>query len=507
MIVNTNIVSKTTLRNNPEDVYITDYLHPPPPRVIELRALNCRQLRDRLKDQRMPTSGAKEQLIARLMQPSIEDDHYTNDTFHEIDSMMSSQPVTPSNSPLKSVAPSKSDNTTGPKSNDSSAVAEELKSPTPVAAAVEAAKLQLAAPVAAAVEAVELKSPLKSVPTTEQICFEELKSPTSLNDSPAVTELKSSGPLAAVDAAATQFKSDVSPPPVPNPAAVAAAEFKGTVIPSTVPFMPTSEHVENSGAAVIIPNASSLKRSEPEADEGPSPASSGAKKMKPSPPTTTEVPSPTVHALQKCDFATYHDSANQRTSCGEGELCIDIRLLATEVGLPPEVVAAFFRDQNNKQGFPGPCITGIREARDIFPGIMVGYRRLPDDPDKVMGDGGTKQWRPVYILICSLRGMTIEQFHQDITNRCNAYANSHIGEGHGNFMYPMKFIKGDLDKNPIFWNDLLNTKSVMHFLKQYYKHNTLQDIMADESVMIRFFGSVDVGRQRLNSKKAKWDKL
>ena len=124
-----------------------------------------------------------------------------------------------------------------------------------------------------------------------------------------------------------------------------------------------------------------------------------------------------------------------------------------------------------------------------------------------MGEGTNKNWRPVYVAMCHLHRMTPEQFHQDIVNRCNAYVNGHIGEGHGNFMYPVEFIKGNLDKTPVCWSELLNTNSVMLFLRQYYKKNTLEDIMADESVMIRFFGSVEVGRERLHSKKAQWDKL
>ena len=46
MLVNTNIISKTTLAENPEEVYTRDYLYPPPT-ANELSALTCHQLQER----------------------------------------------------------------------------------------------------------------------------------------------------------------------------------------------------------------------------------------------------------------------------------------------------------------------------------------------------------------------------------------------------------------------------------------------------------------------------
>lgn len=453
MLVNTNVISPEVLAKKPEEVYTKDYLYPPPT-ANELSSLTCQQLRDCLKGLNLPTSGKKEELIQRLLQS--ED---IPDTFHEIDHMFSTgtATVTLSKSPLKSVQVSTI------KSPDAAVVVETgaaaVKSPASLAA-VETAELK-SPPFAVAVDAAKLKSPFPVV----------------------VVE---TGAAAAADTAAANAAA------IADAAAGDAAAAAGTELKTS----------ETSAAAVVVPNATSLKRSQPDVVEITS-ATSSEKKMK----ATTGTSSPKVHALHKCDLETYHGNGNQRASCGEGQLCVNLHQLAAEPGALPDFIALTFHNKDGQQGFVGPIITGMRESPDFFPGCIVGYMRMADDPNKVMGDGTNNNWRPTYVVMCHLHHMTPEQFHQDIVNRCNAYANSHIGEGHGNFMYPVEFIKGDLHKTPVFWNDLLNSKSVMLFLKQYYKKNTLQDIIADESVMIRFFGSVEVGRERLNSKKAQWDKL
>ena len=56
MLVNTNIISKTTLAENPEEVYTRDYLYPPPT-ANELSALTCHQLQERLRDRHTSETG------------------------------------------------------------------------------------------------------------------------------------------------------------------------------------------------------------------------------------------------------------------------------------------------------------------------------------------------------------------------------------------------------------------------------------------------------------------
>ena len=99
MLVNTNIISKTTLAENPEEVYTRDYLYPPPT-ANELSALTCHQLQERLRDRHMPISGKKQELIDRL----IQSEDTIPESYHEIDAMMSStQAITPNSTPLKTV--------------------------------------------------------------------------------------------------------------------------------------------------------------------------------------------------------------------------------------------------------------------------------------------------------------------------------------------------------------------------------------------------------------------
>jgi len=461
MLVNTNIISKTTLAENPEQVYTRDYLYPPPT-ANELSALTCHQLQERLRDRQMPISGKKQELIDRL----IQSDDTIPESYHEIDAMMSSstEAITPNSTPLKSVQVSDVPELKSPASLNNF--------PAPVPLAVETAESKPPASVVA-VDAAKLKSP----PAPVVAVVETVTAVAGTAAANAAAANAAAANAAAADAAAVDV-------------AAAGAELKTN---------------ETSAAAVVIPNTTSLKRSQAEVVDDTT-LTSSEKKTKHSSVTTTEVPSTTVHPLQKCNLETYDDNDN-RTPCEDGQICVDVHQLAAErPGAQPDIAAVSFHGKQG-QAFVGPTITGVKESKEYFPGIMVGYKRTADDPNKVLGDGEGTQWRPTYILMCHMHNMKLETFHQDMVTRCNSYASNHIGEGHGHYMYPVEFIKGDINKNPIVWNELLNTKSVMRFLKKYYKNNTLEDIIADDSVMIRFFGSVEVGRERLHSKKALWNKL
>jgi hypothetical protein len=148
MLVNTNIISKTTLAENPEEVYTRDYLYPPPT-ANELSALTCHQLQERLRDRHMPISGKKQELIDRL----IQSEDTIPESFHEIDTMMSSstEAITPNSTPLKSVQVSDVPELKSPASLNN------FPAPVPLAAVETAESKPLASVVA--VDAAKLKSP------------------------------------------------------------------------------------------------------------------------------------------------------------------------------------------------------------------------------------------------------------------------------------------------------------------------------------------------------------
>jgi len=134
---------------------------------------------------------------------------------------------------------------------------------------------------------------------------------------------------------------------------------------------------------------------------------------------------------------------------------------------------------------------------------FVGNACVPGHSDQVLRADPTKtRFYPAHCIGVQMKkDETPEECVQDFTNRLNTFAKHNHGNDYGQYRYPPNHYYHSVEDENLPWNNYLQNKSVCHFLRLYYPQATRQDIMEDDDVLIRFFGTIERGHQVLNSMK------
>lgn len=134
---------------------------------------------------------------------------------------------------------------------------------------------------------------------------------------------------------------------------------------------------------------------------------------------------------------------------------------------------------------------------------------IPNHPESVQNANplGTSFYPARTFLIPLHEGETIDICQKDITDRMTVFTAQNVGDAEGKYRYAPEYCTGTLVKKELPWNTYIQHRSICAFLKRYYSHNTRQDIMTHDDVLIRFFGSVEEGKKQLTMSDTKWSLL
>jgi hypothetical protein len=128
---------------------------------------------------------------------------------------------------------------------------------------------------------------------------------------------------------------------------------------------------------------------------------------------------------------------------------------------------------------------------------FVGNACVPGHSDQVLRADPTKtRFYPAHCIGVQMKkDETPEECVQDFTNKLNTFAKHNHGNDYGQYRYPPNHYYHSVEDENLPWNNYLQNKSVCHFLRLYYPQATRQDIMEDDDVLIRFFGTIERGHQ------------
>ena len=105
-------------------------------------------------------------------------------------------------------------------------------------------------------------------------------------------------------------------------------------------------------------------------------------------------------------------------------------------------------------------------------------------------------------------GETLEDVRSRIVTSLTQYASTHYGpEGEENFKYMPEYCPGVIENGNLEhpWNHYVQNKSVCRFMKRIYGVKPKETIMRYPEIMVRFFGSIEEGRNILAL--TNWDTL
>ena len=157
------------------------------------------------------------------------------------------------------------------------------------------------------------------------------------------------------------------------------------------------------------------------------------------------------------------------------------------------------------------------EVNELLHVVYIGNACVEGDSDQVLIADPTKtDFFPAHCIVIRMNeDETPESCMVHFAKRLNQFTIENTGEEYGQYKYPPKYYyqSESVEEKNLPWNYYLQNKSVCHFLRLYYPDQDDQelrkeDVMTDEAILIRFFGTVEVGRHVLERMtQSKWENL
>ena len=150
------------------------------------------------------------------------------------------------------------------------------------------------------------------------------------------------------------------------------------------------------------------------------------------------------------------------------------------------------------------------EASETLGFIDISYACVDGDARKCKnGDPSLGRFVPHRLFIVHHKeGETLEDVRSRIVTSLTQYASTHYGpEGEENFKYMPEYCPGVIENGNLEhpWNHYVQNKSVCRFMKRIYGVKPKETIMRYPEIMVRFFGSIEEGRNILAL--TNWDTL
>jgi hypothetical protein len=177
---------------------------------------------------------------------------------------------------------------------------------------------------------------------------------------------------------------------------------------------------------------------------------------------------------------------------------------AAEPGQPPDYALISLKSSEDTDGFCNPVRVHLQKNPKKISAatriVFEGNACVPGDPTTVKVADPTKtQFFPSHLYAIHLTNdESGEAALKDVVTKLNSFAMNHHGQGEGLYTYIPTHFVGKVTNQNRPWSDYLQHKSTCRFLKKYYADNTKNDIISNDNVMIRFFGSTEVGRAVMN---------
>jgi len=186
-----------------------------------------------------------------------------------------------------------------------------------------------------------------------------------------------------------------------------------------------------------------------------------------------------------------------------------------------DYIIAKIMETRTKEGYFYPLQYQLQlnpvEVNELLHVVYIGNACVEGDSDQVLKADPTKtDFFPAHCIVIRMNeDETPEACMVHFAERLNQFTIENTGEEYGQYKYPPKYYyqSESVEEKNLPWNYYLQNKSVCHFLRLYYPDQDDQelrkeDVMADEAILIRFFGTVEVGRHVLERMtQSKWEDL
>ena len=186
-----------------------------------------------------------------------------------------------------------------------------------------------------------------------------------------------------------------------------------------------------------------------------------------------------------------------------------------------DYILARVKETRTKEGYFYPLQYQLQlnsvEVNELLHVVYIGNACVEGDSDQVLKADPTKtDFFPAHCIVIRMNeDETPEACMVHFAERLNQFTIENTGEEYGQYKYPPKYYyqSESVEEKNLPWNYYLQNKSVCHFLRLYYPDQDDQelrkeDVMADEAILIRFFGTVEVGRHVLERMtQSKWEDL